>query len=187
MPAPAVVAAATPVIHSGYIQAAAATLLLAALAITAAAGFLARKRLAWQTRVDMPVGLAAPQAAGTGTACRILLGESGLRHPGPYAGSTEQGWLVVLSITNAGLAPVRDGDFRAPLGFAFPGRQVRATQILPGPAPRTLGRTPRVPAVRVPAQDGLEASHADTRTTRVQLGGDFLLRPGDTCSLLVVL
>jgi hypothetical protein len=188
MPAPAASAAATPFIHFGYVQAAAAAaLLLAALASTAATGFPARKRLAWETWLDMPVGLTAPQAAGTGTACRILLGEPGLRHPGPYEGGAEQGWLVVLGITNAGLAAVRGGDFRAPLGFAFPGRRVHATQILPGPAARTPGRSPRVPAVRVPAQDGLEASHAGTRTTRVQPGGDFLFRPGDSCCLLVVL
>jgi len=75
MPAPAVSAAATPVIHSGYVQAATATLLLAALAITAATGLLARKRLAWETWLDMPVGLTAALTAGTETPSQLLLGE----------------------------------------------------------------------------------------------------------------
>jgi hypothetical protein len=57
--------------------------LLAALAITAVVGFLARKRLAWETWIDMPVGLTTSQAAGTQVLSQVLMGEPGLRYHEP--------------------------------------------------------------------------------------------------------
>ena len=147
MPAPAVSAAATPVIHSGYVQAAAATLLLAALAITAATGFLARKRLVGETWLDMPVGLTSVLTAGTETPSQLLLGEPEFGYHKPGADSTGQGWLVLLGITNPGWTRVCGREFRAPLTFTFPGRQIHAARILPDPAARTAGRAARTPAI----------------------------------------
>ena len=147
MPAPAVSAAATPVIHSGYVQAAAATLLLAAPAITAVTGFLARKRLVGETWLDMPVGLTAVLKAGTETPSQLLLGEPEFGYHKPGADSTGQGWLVLLGITNPGWTRVCGREFRAPLTFTFPGRQIHAARILPDPVAVKARRAARAPAI----------------------------------------
>jgi len=182
MPAPTFSATAAPVIHSGYVQAAAVAL-LAAVVITAAAILLARKRLAWDTWLDMPVGLATPRPAGTETACQILLGESGLRHPGPYTGSTEQGWLVVLGITNPGRTPVRSRDFSIPLTFAFPGRQIHAIQIHPEQADRTARQPASAPTIRISAANSAEPG----RSGRMHLADDYVLRPNHSYTVMLVL
>jgi hypothetical protein len=182
MPAPTASAAATTVIHSGYFQAAAAAL-LAALAITAAAGFLARKRLAWETRLDMPVGVTTPQAAGTGTPARLLLGEPGLRYHVPHADSTEQGWLVLLGITNPGCSCIRSRDLGVPLTFAFPGRQIHAARILPEAATLTTRRAARAPTIRLLPENCLEPGHA----ARMYLTGEYELRPNDSYTIMLVL
>ncbi len=137
----------------------------------------------------MHIGL-SPQdtpAPDTGRTCELILGGPGLRHPDPWTAGARQGWLIVLGITNPGPATVHSGDFTAPLTFAFPGRQVHATQILPESADRGPGRTALVPEVCLPAQGGPEASRSGSSPARVQLSGDFLLRPGDSCSLLLIL
>ena len=134
----------------------------------------------------MPVALTSQQAPGTGTrTLRITLtgepGNSAGRDPAgerDRAGEDEA-WLVILRITNSGFAPIRGEHFSTPLAFEFPGREVRGIQISPGQAIRTraglpASRTRPVPAVHTPAG-------------RVQLSGDFLLRRGDSCSLMAVL
>ena len=177
--------AATLLLHSGYVLAAGAAL-IAALAITAASVCLTRKHLTWGVYLDMPVALISQQAPGTGTrTLRITLtgepGNSAGRDPAgerDRAGEDEA-WLVILRITNSGFAPIRGEHFSTPLAFEFPGREVRGIQISPGQAIRTraglpASRTRPVPAVHTPAG-------------RVQLSGDFLLRRGDSCSLMAVL
>jgi hypothetical protein len=159
MPAPAVSAATAA--------------LLAALAVTVAAGFLARKRLAWETCFDMPVGLATPYAAGTSMAVQILLGEPG----------TEQGWLVFLCITNPGHTRVRGTDFSAPLSFSFPGQRVHAARILPEPAGPTAQRTALKPTIRLSPGSTQEPDYA----ARMHLTGDYVLRPGDSYTIMLVL
>jgi len=111
---------------------------------------------------------------------RLVLGEPGLCYRGPWADGIQHGWLVVVGITNPGPATVRGGDFRAPLAFAFPGRTVHAARLLPESAGRPARTGPGMPAVRVPGQGGPAAA-------RVELTGDFLLRPGDSYSLLLIL
>ena len=125
----------------------------------------------------MPVALTAQQAPGTGTRIlRVTLtGEPGSSAGRDTAGERDragedEAWLVIVRITNSGFAPIRDEHFSTPLGFEFPGREVRGIQISPGQAIRTRP----VPAVHTPAG-------------RVQLSGDFLLRRGDSCSLMAVL
>jgi hypothetical protein len=98
-------------------------------------------RLAWHILLDMPVGLAWRDAmVGAAQVPELVLGERGLRYPGPYAGETEQGWLVILRITNTGHVAVRDKDFSAPLTFAFPGRNICTTRIHRESARRAIGR-----------------------------------------------
>jgi hypothetical protein len=180
------------VLHSGYALAAGAAL-AAAAAICAVIVLLSRKRITWETCLDIPVGLAAGQPGGTGTAmsCTIVFGEPRLRYAGPYTDGAGQGWLVVLAVTNTGLVPVRDKDFRTPLTFAFPGRQVHSTQIRPGPAARTRGgrrasRTPLMPAARADAGDR-PGRGGSSRPARIQLRGRFRLNPNDNFTLTVIL
>jgi hypothetical protein len=170
--------AASLILHSGYVQAAGAAL-IAALAITAASVLLTRKHLTWGIYLDMPVGLIPEQAPGTGT--RIirltLTGE-----PGSSAGrdtADDEAWLVVLGITNPGFAPIRGEHFSTPLTFEFPGREVRGIQTSPGQATRTRAGLPASRTRPVPAVHALAG--------RIQLSGDFLLRRGDSCSLMAVL
>ena len=99
----------------------------------------------------MPIGLALRQAPGTDAAMtgKIILGDPGLRYSGPFTAGVEQGWLVVLGITNLGFAPVRGRDFSTSLTFAFSGREIRATQISAESAARTVGKPAHLPAVHI--------------------------------------
>lgn len=140
------------------------------------AALLTRRHLAWDTWFDMPVGLTLPSASAAGV---IRLQGPGLAFSGPYPAGTVPGWLAVVGITNPGWSPVRGSDFTAPLAFSFPGRQVAAAQVSPEPA----ARTDRPPAVRL-----LPAScPGDSGTGGVEVVGDFLLRPGDGCALILIL
>jgi hypothetical protein len=166
-------------LHAGY-AAVTGTAAMTAVAACAAIVLLSRKRITWDAWLDMPVGLSRRDAPALdmGRTRELILGEPGLRHhPDPWTTDVQQGWLVVLGITNSGAATVRSGDFSAPLTFAFPGREVHATQILHEPAGRLQGRAFRVPTVRIPTQG----------SPCVQLTDDFLLRPGDSYSLLLIL
>ena len=138
---------------------------------------LTRKRIAWDAYLDMRVGLTLRQEPGTGTPAIIEL-HFGEPCPGP-----QDGWLVALGITNPGCAPVRGSDFSAPLTFTFPGREIHATLISPGPAGTAASRARQPPAARVSAAGGPAGSHAAC----LEIGGDFLLRPGDSYSVTVIL
>jgi hypothetical protein len=179
---------AASLIRAGYAAAAGAAG-LAAAAGCAVIVPLSRKRVSWDALLDMPVGLSrqgapAPEAGWAG---ELVLGEHGLRYPGPWTAGIEQGWLVLVGITNPGPSAVRSADFSIPLTFAFPGRQVRASRILPEPAGPARRRAPRAPAVRMAARRDPDAGQAAISATGVQLSGDFLLRPGDSYSLLLML
>jgi hypothetical protein len=152
---------------------AATAALLVGLTVTVVAGFLARKRLAWETRLDMPVDVSTPHVVGTSMAAQILLGEPG----------TEQGWLVFLGITNPGRTRVRGRDFGAPLTFAFPGRRIHAARILPEPAARTAQRRALRPAIRLSPGNPPEA----VGCARMHLTGDYVLRPNDSYTIMLVL
>ena len=173
----------SPVLHSGYAQAVGAAL-LAVLVIMPVTAFLIRKRVAWDVYLDMSVGLTPTQALGTdtGMTCEMLLGHPGLRDIGHHTGSAEQGWLLMLGITNPGFVPVRGRDFRVPLTFVFPGREIRASQILPEPASLT-SKAPQMPAVHVPA----ESRVIGRANNRIQLSGDFTLHPRESYSVMLVL
>jgi hypothetical protein len=134
---------------------------------------LTRKRIACETYLDMRVGLTLRQEPGTGTP---VIGELrfGETRPGP-----QEGWLVALGITNPGRMPVRGSDFSAPLTFTFPGREIRATWISPEPAGTAASRARQLPSARVPAAGGHAAC--------LEIGGDFLLRPGGSYSVTVIL
>jgi hypothetical protein len=138
--------------------------------------FPARRRLTWRTWLDMPVGLTLPSAGAAGA---VHLQGPGIAFNGPCPAGIVPGWLAVVGIANPGWSPVRGGDFAAPLAFTFPGRQVAAARVAPEPA----ARTDRPPAVRL-----LPASRpGDSGADRVEVAGDFLLRPGDRCTLTLIL
>lgn len=82
----------------------------------------------------------------------------------------------MLGITNPGIAHVRSRDFSAPLTFVFPGREIHATQISPESAAPAASTAPQLPAARVSPANEPTGNHA----ARLELGGDFLLRPGGT-------
>jgi hypothetical protein len=157
--------------------------LLAILATTAATVSLTRERIAWEAYLDMPVGLTLPQEPGAGStpiAGKLHFGEP---RPGTGLADPQEGWLVALGITNAGHVPVRDTDFSAQLAFTFPGREIHATQISPRPTTPVASTTRQPPAARVSAPNGPAGNHA----ARLELSGDFLLRPGDSYSLTLIL
>jgi hypothetical protein len=103
---------------------------------------LTRKRITCETYLDMPVGLTLRQEPGTGTP---VISELHFGDPCPGPAGPQDGWLVALGITNPGCAPVRGSDFSAPLTFTFPGREVHATRISPGPAGTAASRARPLP------------------------------------------
>jgi len=141
---------------------------------------LTRKRIACETYLDMRVGLTLRQEPGTGTP---VIGELRFGEPGPGPAGAQEGWLVALGITNSGCGPVRGSDFSTPLTFTFPGREIHATIVSPGPAGTAASRARQPPAARVSAADGQAGSHAAC----LEISGDFLLRPGDTYAVTVIL
>jgi hypothetical protein len=148
--------------------------------------FFIRKRLAWRTWIDMPVGLDAGQAVGHGMARTILLGESGLRYPGPYDGSIQQGWLVLLAIINTGRAAVHGHDFSAPLTVTFPGRQIHTARIGHDLARQRRRPADSLPGIRISTGHDLEPG-AKTRHVRMHLVGDYVLHPNDSYTVMLVL
>jgi len=185
MPLPAIPAVARSLaLHPGYALAAGAALL--AVAALAAATLLLRKRVRWSACLDVPVAVTAgePAPAGTRPGRALLLGNA---VAGPCPPGAERAWLVVVDIANRGLTPVRGSDFRVPLSFTFPGRQVQAAQL----SPRWPARRAVLPAVP-PAGPRREAAWpgpglAGSHRSCIQLSGDLLLRPGGRCSVMVVL
>ena len=148
-----------------------------------ATAFPSSRRLSWETLLDMPVGLAPSGPDCTGPVDRILLGGPGLRYPGPYTAGIQPGWLLILAVANTGRRRVRGADLASPLAFAFPGRQVRAAQISPQPAAKTTTGSARAPAILLPTPENPPPSPA----SRLVLGGEFLLRPGDGYAISVLL
>lgn len=142
----------------------------------------ARKRLKWRAWLDLPVGL-SPQETASGPALDIHLG---LRNPGPYPNGAQPSWLVLIGISNPGWTPVRSTDFTAPLAFAFPGRQVIATRISVGPAARKAPLPPGTPAIHLPGQ-APGPCPGDPGHARVQLAGDFAIRPQTAYTLTILL
>ena len=144
---------------------------------------LSRKRIACEVRLDMPVGLTRQHALASepGGVRELILGEPGLRYTGPWTADIQHGWLVVLGVANTGTAAIRSTDFSTPLAFAFAGREIHAVRLIPEPAGRTQSRAAWVPAVQLSAQN------AGPGAARVQFSGNFLLRPGDSYSLVLIL
>lgn len=97
------------------------------------------KRIAWEGYLDMPVGLTLRPGPGTGTEIivQIVAGEPDPRSPAPWPADPQNGWFVILGITNPGIACVRSRDFGR-----RPGRQLRgppgAQRRLPPPPGRQL-------------------------------------------------
>lgn len=159
-----------------------AVVMLATAAVYAAIRLLGRKRIAWCSCLDMAVRLAPPQSHGPGInrVGKIISGAPRRRRTGSWPPGQQQGWLVVLSITNPGLMPVRSHDFTIPLTFEFPGRQIHATQIKPAPAARAALPAPQLTAV--PASGPVGGNR-----NSIQISGDFLLRPRDSYSIMILL
>jgi hypothetical protein len=183
LPEPRLTASLIP--PAGYGAAARSAALAAAVACAVIAP-RSRKRVSWDALVDMAVGLSRHDAAapGAGWTGELILGKPGLGYDGPWTAGIGQGWLVVVGVTNPGPSAVRGGDFSTPLTFAFPGRQVHASRILREPDGRARGGAP---SVSIAPRSRPGAGHASVSATGVQLSGDFLLRPGDSYCLLVML
>jgi hypothetical protein len=97
--------------------------------------------------------------------------------PGTGPAGPQEGWLVALGITNPGHAPVSSQDFSAPLAFEVPRPRDTRHRIQPkaGDPSRKHGTTAaRSPHIRT------TDNPADNHTGRLELSGDFLLRPGDS-------
>jgi hypothetical protein len=158
----------------------AAGIILAAIrGIWAAAALLTRKRLAWRTDLDMPIGLTPGQPHDTATTTRIIFADPDAPRPaGP-----EDAWLVLLTIINTGLTPIRAEDFTAPLAFTFPGRQVRGAQINARPVARTR---PGRPASRAPARPDVHAGPG-ADAGHMQLTGQYRLKPSDNVTMMFIL
>lgn len=146
----------------------------------------ARKRLAWHAWLDMPVGLKPSQTTG-GPTGHILLGEISLCYDGPYAPDVRGGWLVMLAVTNTGWTPVRGSDFAAPLTFAFPGRQILSAQISPDPAVRAATQRANPPTICLSTENSRQLRAGNRNQARIQVAGDFLLRPGHSYAITVIL
>lgn len=113
-----------------------------------------------------------------------IFAEHGLRLAGPDRDVAAEGWLVLVTVTNTGLIPVRGRDFRAPSGFRFPGREVCAARICPDPAAVQVGgRPPVLPS----ALSDCGASTGGSRGPGIALGTELLLRRDDAFALMAVL
>jgi hypothetical protein len=169
--------------HPGFAAAAGAAL-IAVLAIWAVTAFRARKRITWAVDLDMPVGLAPGQAPGA--AWTMIFGEHSPLPAGPDPDGAAQGWLVLIAVTNTGLMPVHGKDFRVPLAFRFPGREVCAARTSPGPGSLRPGcRPPVLPTV--PGDPGRGTGARSSRAPGIALGSDLLLNRNDAFTLMAVL
>lgn len=153
----------------------------------AAASLMPYKRLELQVCLDIPVGLTPPKATPAGPERAIVFaGNAGQGEPESLADGTQPGWLVLLSIRNQGLAPVRSEDFTDPLTFTFPGCQALAAWLCDAPR----AEKERRPAARptcVPIVGGAAQHPGCGDPGRVHLVGDFLLRPNDAYTIAVIL
>ena len=164
---------------AGYLPAAGAAL-TATLVLTALTVLLTRKRITWHAKLDMPVELTS-----TRTTFGIGLGTTTDHLGGTCTSGRETGWLVVLGISNRGLASVRSDDFSVPMTFTFPGREILATQLLPMPAGSTSG-LPLLPPLLAAIRSG-PVFPASGSAAQMQLSYGFLLRPRDGYLIMLVL
>ena len=138
------------------------------------------KRITWQADLDTPVWLAQEPALGQhAQTTKIIFADPA----GPRPAGSEQARLILLTVTNSGLAPIRDNDFSTPLTFTFPGRQVRGIQV----RHRTSAGTPITrPGLRAqpaaPDRPGPRDSPGSIR-----LHGQFHLKHNDKITLTVIL
>ena len=164
---------------AGYLPAAGAAL-IATLVLTALAVLLTRKRITWHAQLDMPVELTSPRATSG-----IVLGTTNDHPGGARTSGRETGWLVVLGISNRGLAAIRSDDFSVPMTFTFPGREILATQLLPMPAGSSSG-LPLLPPPPAAIRSG-PVFPASGSAAQLQLSYGFLLRPRDSYLIMLVL
>ena len=182
MPALPGTALAAGLAHPGYAAVGAA--LIAAVAGWAVTAFPARKQITWAVDLDMPVGLAPGRSPGTDWT--VIFAEHGLRLADPDPDDATEGWFVLVTVTNTGLAPVRGGDFRAPLAFRFPGREVCDARICPGPASLRSGRQPSLPPAVID-DPGRRTAGGSSRAPGVALGRELLLNRNGVLTLLALL
>ncbi len=81
--------------------------------------FPTRKRIAWETCLDIPIGLELRHEPGTGTATisQILLGKPRPRSSGAATADPREAWLAIVGISNPGSAQMSGADFSIPLTF----------------------------------------------------------------------
>jgi hypothetical protein len=149
-----------------------------------AAAFPARKRITWAIDLDVPVGLTPGRSPGA--AWTIAFAEHGLRPACPAPDVATQGWLLLVTVTNTGLTPIRGRDFRTPLAFRFPGREVCDARIFPDPADLHSGRQP--PALPAAINGtGRRTVEDSSQAPGVALGHELLLNRNGVLTLLALL
>jgi hypothetical protein len=173
---PFAISAASPASHPGLLHAG-ITLAAIRAAWPAPAGL---KRITWQADLDTPVWLVQEPAPGQlAYTTKIIFTDPA----GPPPDGSEQARLVLLTVTNTGLAPIRDQDFTTPLTFTFPGRQVRGTQI----HHRTAAGTPITrPGLRAQPARSDQTGPRDSPGS-IRLHGQFNLKHNDTLTLAMIL
>jgi hypothetical protein len=158
--------------------------LIAALAGGGAAALPARKRVTWAVDLDTPVGITPGRSPGADWT--VIFADDGRRSAGPNRDDATEGWLVLVTVTNTGLTAVRGTDFRTPLAFRFPGRQVCDARICPGPPSlRSGSQSSGLPAAI--NDHGPSTAEGSCEAPGVVFGRELLLKRNGALALLALL
>lgn len=172
------------------------------------------KRIAWRAYVDKPINLDPAQARSMRQKLKFKVYIEDIDR-GSAESEVKSPWLVLLRVRNSGLRPIHGKDFNTPLTFIFPGREVRAVDVIdhsgesadmilpaprrrevnPHPHPERLGAAQRLwvlvtglPAESEPLPDGKDGKKSKkAHVAEIALSDKFLLNRKDRFTLRVVL
>lgn len=203
------------ILHSWPVQTAGAAFIAALVGL--GVQFLTnRKRIAWRAYVDKPINLEPAQARSMSKKLTFKVYVEDLHQSGSQSvGEVKLPWLVLLRVRNSGFVPIHGKDFNTPLTFIFPGREVRAVdvidhsgdsadKILPAPrrqsleqpfSPQRLSVTQRLrvlltgvrPEGAQLPEDARKGAARRPHVAHIKLGDGFLLNRKDRFTLRVVL
>lgn len=203
------------ILHSWPVQTAGAAFIAALVGL--GVQFLTnRKRIAWRAYVDKPINLQPAQARSMSKRLTFKVYVEDLdQGDSRRISEVELPWLVLLRVRNSGFVPIHGKDFNTPLTFIFPGREVRAVDVIdhsgdsadkilpapkrqsleqhPSPRPLSLAQRLRVLVTGVSTEVPGSAEHTRKRGTykahvaHIKLSDGFLLNRKDRFTLRVVL